>query len=67
MCINFCWFMQVKFSSPGEKKVAECSYGVLLQYYTYASGIYPTHQARVWSTVATQARSYRTKPNCAVQ
>ncbi len=61
--MNFIWFTQMKYFSPGEK-VAEHRYSA--QHNTYASAIYPAHQVRVWSAVETQARSRGAFRNCTV-
>ncbi len=41
--MNFYQFVLVTFFSL-EKKVAERSYGALLEHCTHASGMYPAHQ-----------------------
>ncbi len=52
MRMNFCWFVLVKYFSPGEK-----SDSVLLQQNTNASSINPAHQVRIRLAVETWARS----------
>ncbi len=65
MHMNFFWFTQVKYFSPGERSVRAPLQ--VHSYSTHASSIYPSHQVRVWLAVETQARSRGTDLNHTVQ